>query len=625
GTFAEGMYFDYPYQQGQDNSVDIIDVLQPGSQIIMGSDPKAKWIYGRATSYSRSWKGQKATPHNNVYLTFAVGSLKNGIYPSTQCELTRRILAFQGYNVEPEPVVDLVDSAYTGGSEGAAELSWTAVNDDASTKTTKYLLKFSEYDPSLRDLGKISSETDFLDTALTYYQTWAPLAPKTLEKKVLTGLPPADTLIFTIKAGDGSAPTRWGTLGDEPLIVVSGDTVTPHSIGMGYAYGCVNDFIKSERIDIRNGDTLYTTWDASSLYLGYTRCDWRTQGDLFIYFDTRSGGADSTCPYNAGDSCSGFDPAFRPDFCLIVEDGSTGILKKCLSGKNWVDSINPYTTGYLYLDSINKYTYQEIRVPFAYLKYTVGNVFKYLVVCADESDEHSWNAFPPANNIGKGAKAPLAKYPYFYQINSLAAGISPRSAARPLAVELADFACQSSAAGATITWQTSSERDNYAWLVERSDHPDGGYTRIATVPSAGPTATGHAYSYVDNTAAAGSTYYYRLGDQDIDGAVTWHGPLGVSIAPVPATLSLAPCRPNPAHGGTAIGFTLPRAMPVALAVYDVCGRQVRVLADGMLAAGGHSLAWDGHDDADRPVAAGVYFMRLTADGAGLTRKVVLLR
>lgn len=634
GTFAEGMYFDYPYQQAPDNSVDIIDQMAPGSQLIMGSDPaKSKWIRGRGAIFSDYYKGGKASNHNNVYLTFSIGSLSNGIHPSTASELTRRILAYQGFNVEPEPIVDLVDSVYA--VEGTVQLSWTAVSDDNQAEpASRYWLKYTKYNAGAGDLGKMSSEVDFLDTGATYYQTWTPLAPNVREKKTIYGFPPGDTLIFALKAGDESSPPRWSTLGTEPKIVVPGDSVTPHTVRLGYSYGCVKDFIKSEMIATRIGtvgsrDTLYTTWDASNLYLGYTRCDWRTAGDMFIYFDTRSGGADSTCPYNAGDSCSGFDPAFRPDFCLIIENGTTAYYKKATGSKTWVDTLAgtyPLANTHWSLDSINKYTYTEIAVPFSYLKYTVGNVFKYLVICNYETSEHSWNAFPPANTLGKDAKAPVAVYPYFYQINSLAAGISPRAAAVPLAVELAEFGCQGGRDGITLTWSTASETDHYQWLIDRSTEPGDGYRRIAAITGQGSSPAGHSYAYADTSVAPGTTYYYMLGDLDIAGQTTWHGPVSaVFWGQTIERISLLPARPNPASATTIISFELPKETLVMLNVYDICGRKVRTLVNSREQRGRHSMSWKGDDDNGRMLPAGVYFYQLKAEGMELTNKLVMIR
>lgn len=629
GTFTEGMFFDYPYQQAPDNSVDIIDQLAPGSQLIMGSDPaKEKWALGRGTSYSSYYKGVKASTHKNVYLTFSIGSLSNGVYPSTASELTRRILAYQGFNVEPEPIVDLVDSVYTGATEGSIELSWTAVSDDALTeKASKYWLKYSKYNASASDLGKMSSEIDFLDTGFTYYQAWAPANVGVREKKIVSGFAPGDTLIFALKAGDESSPVRWGTLGNEPRIVVYGDTVTPHTIRLGYTYGGVNDFTKSEMVGIRFGDTLFTTWDATNLYIGYSRCDWRTQGDMFIYFDTRSGGADSTCAYNGvGDSCSGFDVNFRPDFCLIIENGTTAVLKKATGSKTWVDTLAgtyPLANNHWFLDSINKYTYLEIQIPFTNLRYTIGNVFKYLVVCNNETNEHSWNAFPTNNNIGKGAKAPVAKYGAYYQINSLTSGLSPRVTASPLGVELTMFTAAYEQGSVNLAWRSGSEDNHRSWLIDRSSDYGNSYVRLTEIAA---TGSGSAYNYTDITAQASMTYLYRLGAKDNLGDVEWYGPVSVSTPELVNIYSYSlKAMPNPFNSSCQIKYGLSQQGRVALKVYDVCGHQVKTIFDETKQPGSYAAIWSGTDDNGRNLANGVYFYRLISPQGCLTQKIILLK
>ena len=78
--------------------------------------------------------------------------------------------------------------------------------------------------------------------------------------------------------------------------------------------------------------------------------------------------------------------------------------------------------------------------------------------------------------------------------------------------------------------------------------------------------------------------------------------------------------PNPFAREASIRFTTPSAGPVRLAVYDLLGRRVAVLADGVLPAGTHPVAWrtDG-------LASGVYVLRLEAEGGVRTRRVTLVR
>ena len=78
----------------------------------------------------------------------------------------------------------------------------------------------------------------------------------------------------------------------------------------------------------------------------------------------------------------------------------------------------------------------------------------------------------------------------------------------------------------------------------------------------------------------------------------------------PRVTALAQNLPNPFNPSTTIYFGLKGPSDVSLRIYDVAGRRVRILVDGVQAAGVHSVRWDGRDAGGRPVASGVYFTRL---------------
>jgi len=92
----------------------------------------------------------------------------------------------------------------------------------------------------------------------------------------------------------------------------------------------------------------------------------------------------------------------------------------------------------------------------------------------------------------------------------------------------------------------------------------------------------------------------------------------------PAALSFSPPRPNPFNGGTRLGFDLPTAARVSLAVYDASGRRVRSLASGTMEAGRYEYAWHGDDDAGHRVAAGLYFVRFDTPGLRRVARVISL-
>jgi len=64
---------------------------------------------------------------------------------------------------------------------------------------------------------------------------------------------------------------------------------------------------------------------------------------------------------------------------------------------------------------------------------------------------------------------------------------------------------------------------------------------------------------------------------------------------------------------------------VHLAVYDVSGRLRRTLVDGDVSLGEHTTTWNGRDDDGRPVASGMYLMRLRTAGLELERRLTVVR
>ncbi|MBN2070063.1 MAG: T9SS type A sorting domain-containing protein [Candidatus Krumholzibacteriota bacterium] len=78
--------------------------------------------------------------------------------------------------------------------------------------------------------------------------------------------------------------------------------------------------------------------------------------------------------------------------------------------------------------------------------------------------------------------------------------------------------------------------------------------------------------------------------------------------------------PNPFNPSTVISFALKERCRADLRVYDVSGREVdRILTD-ILDEGVHSIIWS-----PRNLASGLYFYRLRARDAVMTRKAILLR
>ncbi|HET6349756.1 MAG TPA: S8 family serine peptidase [Candidatus Krumholzibacteria bacterium] len=83
--------------------------------------------------------------------------------------------------------------------------------------------------------------------------------------------------------------------------------------------------------------------------------------------------------------------------------------------------------------------------------------------------------------------------------------------------------------------------------------------------------------------------------------------------------------PNPFNPQTTIYYGLASSGAVEIRVFDVGGRLVRELVNGVKNAGVHQVVWDGTDRRGSPTASGIYFVRMVAGGKSFTRKMVLLK
>lgn len=176
--------------------------------------------------------------------------------------------------------------------------------------------------------------------------------------------------------------------------------------------------------------------------------------------------------------------------------------------------------------------------------------------------------------------------------------------------------------GNGLAWLASPEADLRYYNVYRGDH-------AGFVP--GPAnlvrqQTGLAWQ---DAAPEPFAAHYKVTAVDFAGNESEAAlPAVVADAPgLPAVrFGLAPNVPNPFNPRTVIGFSLERAGTARLRIHDAAGRLVRTLRDGgMLSAGRHEVAWEGLDDAGRPVAAGVYHCRLESGGQVATRRLTLVK
>ena len=204
-----------------------------------------------------------------------------------------------------------------------------------------------------------------------------------------------------------------------------------------------------------------------------------------------------------------------------------------------------------------------------------------------------------------------------------------------LPVTLTAFAAEYADGKIILTWTTQSEIDNLGFIIQKRTAESewqtiADFNSRAELLGRGSASTPADYRFVDDQIVRGEHYFYRLGDVNIGGVVTFHPEISVTITVVsdlqslPNAFALFPAYPNPFNPQTTLRYYLPRNVDAVVAVYDMRGRRVRTLADMPHFAGEHSVVWDGRDDGGQLQSSGVYLIRLTAENVSLAAKVILL-
>ncbi len=94
----------------------------------------------------------------------------------------------------------------------------------------------------------------------------------------------------------------------------------------------------------------------------------------------------------------------------------------------------------------------------------------------------------------------------------------------------------------------------------------------------------------------------------------------VEEAPLPTEFALRSNYPNPFNPRTTIAFDLPSRAEVKLVIYDVLGREVRVLVEGVREAGVHEAVFEANE-----LPSGTYLYRLETLAGSFVQRMLLVK
>lgn len=189
-------------------------------------------------------------------------------------------------------------------------------------------------------------------------------------------------------------------------------------------------------------------------------------------------------------------------------------------------------------------------------------------------------------------------------------------------ITLSYFGAQIADKSVNLTWTTASEIGTYCYKIYRSTNPETGFVCIADYIEAEGGLETTTYEFTDGSAQTGVRYYYQLADVSTYGTETRHTTIASALIP---DFRLEQNFPNPFNPETTIRFRLVDMGQAELAIFDVSGRKVRTLVNGMLSAGSHEVSWNATDDSGNLLPSGMYVYRLTANGASTSGKMIYMK
>ncbi len=162
------------------------------------------------------------------------------------------------------------------------------------------------------------------------------------------------------------------------------------------------------------------------------------------------------------------------------------------------------------------------------------------------------------------------------------------------------------------------EENNSGFDIERNSFGTG-WNKIGFIAGKGTVNTPQNYLFSDNGLNSGR-YSYRLKQIDYNGNYKYYDLQNEVLIGVPNKFALMQNYPNPFNPSTKINYELPINGFVSLKIFDITGKEVAQLVNGVQQAGYYAVDFNAVS-----LSSGTYFYKLTSDKFSDVKKMVLVK
>ena len=177
-------------------------------------------------------------------------------------------------------------------------------------------------------------------------------------------------------------------------------------------------------------------------------------------------------------------------------------------------------------------------------------------------------------------------------------------------VQLTSFTGIESQGNIMLSWQTSTETNNYGFDIERNN------SKIGFISGSGNSNSIKKYSYIDKNFPTGNLDY-RLKIINTDGSFTYSNLVSLNVV---FKNELEQNYPNPFSSESNIEFTTNSSGFVRLVVYNILGQKIKILLNKYLSSGRYSIKIN---SANFP--SGLYLYELRINGFESIKKMVIIK